>query len=285
MKAFLLFSLLLLLSKAISAGPYEPAAGQTGSTAIHKDDNNIIQWATDVDSYSPGTMVNVPYDNPVESLGSAEGNVTSGIVSLGSGGSITLRFPGPIQNGDGWDFVVFENGFTDDFLELARVQVSSDGLNFVEFSGISITANPVGTFSTIDTSNIANTITNAITLESWNTGYAGKYRAGWGTPYDLDWFIATGQDGVNVDVNHITHIRIIDIRGDGSFRDIFNNAVYDPYPVTSPGGGFDLDGIGVRYIESIPSVPVPIPYCFQFFLFITLLSVMKHYSMRHNGIF
>ena len=284
MKSYIFPLLLIVTSTCVVAGPYEPAAGLSGSTAISKDSGNIAGWATSVAAYQPGAFAQSPFNDSSAALGHAEGVVTSGVVSLGLNGSITLTFAGEIYNGEGWDFAIFENGFDDDFLELARVQVSSDGINFVEFPGISITANPVGTYSTLDTTNIANNITNSETQESWNTGYAGKYRAGWGTPFDLDWFVATGQNGVDIDVDSVTHIRIIDINGDGSFKDIFNNPVYDPSPLASPGGGFDLDGVGVRYIQSTPAVSVPIPIYAQFFLLMALLLAMKKYSSRPQDV-
>ena len=65
------------------------------------------------------------------------------MVSLGKGGSITLSFDPPVSNGDGWDFAVFENGFEDTFLELAYVEVSSDGVVFVRFDNASLTPDPV----------------------------------------------------------------------------------------------------------------------------------------------
>ena len=58
------------------------------------------------------------------------------VVSLGDGGSITLTFAHPLSDGTGPDLAVFENAFNDTFLELAFVEVSSDGANFVRFPAI-----------------------------------------------------------------------------------------------------------------------------------------------------
>jgi hypothetical protein len=41
---------LFLLTGIAFAGPYAPAAGQIGSTAIHMSDDAFIAWATGVDS-------------------------------------------------------------------------------------------------------------------------------------------------------------------------------------------------------------------------------------------
>ena len=58
----------------------------------------------------------------------------------------TVTFASPIYNGEGPDFAVFENGFDIDdeydptgvlhFLELAFVEVSSDGENFFRFPAV-----------------------------------------------------------------------------------------------------------------------------------------------------
>ena len=52
---------------------------------------------------------------------------------LGDDGSLVLTFPAPIADGAGPDFAVFENAFSTEFLELAFVEVSSDGTNFTRF--------------------------------------------------------------------------------------------------------------------------------------------------------
>ncbi|MEZ4549679.1 MAG: hypothetical protein R2874_04140 [Desulfobacterales bacterium] len=56
-------------------------------------------------------------------------------VVLGRGGSIILTFDPPVENGEGWDFAVFENSFNDFNLELAFVEVSSNG---TDFSGLTL---------------------------------------------------------------------------------------------------------------------------------------------------
>ncbi len=261
---------LLLVSGNAFSGPFEPAAGQPGSTAVANSDPAIAGWATGVSVYQPGPLAADPFDDPSNALGAAEGNSLD-IVSLGAGGFIDLTFSGSIFNGPGWDILVFENGFSDDFLELARVQVSSNGTDFFEFPGIVDPGlSPIGTFGSIDTTDIANTITIS-GVGTFNTGYAGKYIQGFGTPLDLEWFVATGQaddPNLNLNVNDITTIRILDIVGDGSFTDIFGNPVYDPSPETSPGGGFDLDGVAARYLTT---TPVPLPGAFFPFL-LTLIT-------------
>ncbi len=212
--------------RLLAAGPYAPAAGQFGSTAIAMDDPAIIAWATDWKQYTPGTEVSATFQTPEKALGPAVGT-SFDIVSLGRGGEITLQFDIPIRDGLGSDFAVFENSVTDTFLELAFVEVSSNGTDFFRFDTDSLTASSVGGFGSVDPTNI--------------DGFAGKYRQGFGTPFDLNDLAGVSAD---LDVSAISHVRLIDIVGDGSQTDSSGDTVYDPYP-TVGSAGFDLDAIGV----------------------------------------
>jgi len=73
-----------------------------------------------------------------EALGVAEGNSVD-VLSLGDMGQATLTFDVEIEDGEGWDFAVFENSLDDTFLELAFVEVSSDGEDFYLFPAVSLT--------------------------------------------------------------------------------------------------------------------------------------------------
>jgi len=233
MSRYKLVLLVLLLSPVMSsvsmAGPYPPAPGMQGSTAIHMDNPAFIGWATECTAYTPGDEVDSTWQTPEKALGKATGN-SYDVVSLGRGGQITLTFSTPIVDGEGWDFAVFENSFSDSFLELAYVEVSSDGMNYLRFDNDSLTANPVGAYGSIDPTDIE--------------GLAGKYRQGYGTPFDLADLgekeeVASGM----VDLSHITHVRIIDVIGDGTFLYTSGDIIYDPYPTVN-SAGFDLDAIG-----------------------------------------
>jgi hypothetical protein len=214
------------------AGSYAPAAGTNGSTAVYKTDAAFVEWASQVIDYSVGTDVEDEWKDTSLCLGKP-GNDVYHITCLGNGGTITLGFEKPIGNGDGWDFAVFENGFGAGFLELAYVEVSSDGVNFVRFPSHSETPSKVGAYTTtMDTTCI--------------DGLAGKYELGYGTPFDLsDLKAVSGVEKVNL--NRITQIRLVDIIGDGSSKDSDGRPIYDPYP-TIGSGGFDLDAIGVRHL-------------------------------------
>ncbi|MBK8017380.1 MAG: PEP-CTERM sorting domain-containing protein [Betaproteobacteria bacterium] len=234
-----LLFLALLSSPLAVAGPYAPAAGQPDSTALAAADPSISAWATGYLDYLPGANVSDTFKTPQKALGAASGNPTD-VVSLGDSGRITLTFSGAILNGAGADFAVFENSFSDTFLELAWVEVSSDGANFFRFPGFSLTANAIGAFGTLDPTDL--------------DGLAGKYRGGYGTPFDLD--LLKSVPGLDVDA--VRFVRIVDIVGDGSALDSLPavaggpNPIYDPTPTTG-SGGFDLDGVGViHYAAAVP---------------------------------
>jgi hypothetical protein len=230
-------TIFLALSFSVYAqGPYAPPAGQTGTTAIHKDSSAFVSWASattisrglqDISNVSLG---NADVGTNASAIGKSGVN---GIVSLGDGGSATLTFNAPVINGTGPDFAVFENSFSDSFLELAFVEVSSDGINFFRFDGISLTDTSTQTsgFGTTDATNIYN--------------LAGKYRGQYGTPFDL-----SELDGIaGLDINNITHIKIIDVIGSMNptyaTYDSQNRAVNDPWPTPFGSSGFDLDAVGV----------------------------------------
>lgn len=247
--------------------PFAPAAGHAGTTAVGHSDERIAAWATDYANYEPGSDVDESWQQPEEALGEATAGVND-VVVLGRGGSITLTFDRPIINGDGFDFAVFENAFSDTFLELAYVEVSSDGVHFARFPSYSLTAEPVGAFGTLDPTLIH--------------GLAGKYRAGYGTPFDLQdlvdahtlavereiWrgpeqseFSQEYRDALvaafaHLDPERITHIRVVDVVGDGSRPDSEGFAVYDQYP-TVITAGFDLDGVAALNVRTAAGEPQP----------------------------
>src|ERR1019366_7331765 len=170
----------------------------------------------------------------------------NGVVSLGDGGIATLTFDHTIYNGPGFDFAVFENGFmTGDsnlaFLEFAFVEVSSDGVNFFRF--------PAGS-NTEDTLQLA---MQGIDCSLVNN-LAGKYTYGYGTPFDLDEL--KNQPGL--DVNNVTHVRVIDVVGSISDQyathDINGRKVNDPWPTPFASCGFDLDAVGVIHANGISGI-------------------------------
>ena len=218
--------LLCLLTPAVPllAGPYAPAAGQDGSTAIARTDARLAAWANRVSSSQAGPNCLPQWQDTVKALGPATDDPTH-ITCLGDGGSITLAFPGFIRDGPGPDFAVFENSFSNTFLEFAWVEVSSDGLNFIRFPNHSKTAAPVATFGSVDPTDV--------------DGLAGKYRQPFGTPFDL----------ADVGMDQVSHVRLVDVVGDGTAKDSDGNAIYDPFP-TDGSAGFDLDAVGVLHPQT-----------------------------------
>lgn len=239
-------ALALSLVGTAHAGPYAPAANKPGSTAIHKDSTSFAQWATAYQNYLPGPNVDTSateagsdWKNPAKALGKAQGTAGD-VVVLGDSGSITLTFGGYITNGTGADFAVFENSFSDTFLELAWVEVSSDGTNFFRFPNASLTAAPVSAYGSTDPTNL--------------NGLAGKYKGGFGTPFDLDRLV--GANGLDLD--KVQYVRIVDIVGNGTAFDSAGRPIYDPFP-TYGTGGFDLDAVGVINFAAFPAVTPAVP--------------------------
>lgn len=239
-----LLFLFLLCGMQITEAQFDPSAGKPGSKALHADSSVFISWAKTcvvergLYDCSDSTGLEASYGVDEDASGKADGAV----VSLGDGGVATLTFKVPITNGPGADFAVFENSFSDTYLELAFVEVSSDGVRFVRFPSVSNTDTniQVSSFGNIDPTKLYN--------------LAGKYRAFYGTPFDLEEL----KDSADLNINHITHVRIIDVIGtlNDSFytRDSKGNKVNDPYPTAFESGGFDIDAVGVIYnIENFSS--------------------------------
>ncbi len=218
----------LLEDRRLLAGPYAPAAGRDGSTAIAKDDARIEAWATAVVAYVPGADVDLEFQTPQKALGPAEGSAGD-VVTLGRGGEITLAFDLPIWDGIGPDLAVFENSFVDTFLELGYVEVSSDGTNFFRFETDSLTQSAVGPFDPLDPTEINN--------------FAGKYRQGFGTPLDLE---ELADVSPLLNVNAVTHVRLVDVVGDGSEADSSGDPIFDPFP-TLGSAGLDVDAVAVLH--------------------------------------
>ncbi len=224
---------------------YPPAAGKPGTTAMRWDSAAFIDWASTcviergyVNLADTSVLFN---DSNRASYGSylyGSGPPDELVVSLGDHGSASLGFNSPIVDRPGPDFAVFENSFGDTFLELGFVEVSSDGKHFVRFRSFSLTPEDeqINTFDTIDATKIHN--------------FAGKYRHGYGTPFDLDDL----KDSSGIDLSNITAIRLIDVGGcmqpPFATYDSKGHKVNDPWPTPFDTGGFDLDAVGVIHNQS-----------------------------------
>lgn len=230
---------MLLIGFSANAQTYPPQAGTEGSTAIFKDSPLYVAWATGitvergyVNITNPDLTANgsnkASFGLPSDALGYPDG----GVVSLGDAGYAILTFESPIYDGEGFDFAVFENGGAS-FLELAVVEVSSDGQNFFRFPAHSQTqtATQIGSFGT-PSANYLNNI-------------AGKYSGQYGTPFD----ISELADNALLDKESITHVKVIDVVGsiDVNYAtlDSFGNAINDSHPTPFNSCGFDLQAVGV----------------------------------------
>ncbi len=239
-----LLFILLFFSANSQAQSYADAPGTPTTTAISKDSSVFVFWANAAQVQRGFVYINdttfqdngtnkASYGLTNYALGPAEGDGVT-VISLGDGGMITLGFPEPITDGPNWDFAVFENSFQDHYMELAFVEVSSNGIDFVRFPSDSKipTSSQLGNFSSSDCKLVNN--------------LAGKYKAGFGTPFDLS-EVAGLHD--SVDVNRITHVRIIDVVGTISGEhiqfDASGDTINDPFPTPYYSCGFDLDAVGV----------------------------------------
>ena len=233
MRISLIFIFAVLNSVLIAQFP--GPVGTLGTTAMYKDSSAFVAWGIQCKvtrGYQDKSNTSLGYATVGDSsmvTGKADGS----IVSLGDGGIAVVTFSNPISNAAGYDFAVFENAFNDSFLELAFVEVSSDGINYFRFPPTSNL--PTSPQYTNDASMDATKIDNL----------AGKYRSLYGTPFDLQEL-----SGIPLlDINAITHVKIIDVVG--SINTLYatydknNNIINDPWPTPFPSSGFDLDAVGI----------------------------------------
>jgi len=212
-----------------------------------------------------GTVVGsdqpIAFSDPTQALGGPTGAGSGAgsvyVYKLGNGGSITLGFSGgAITNGSGADFIVFANPFyvsgnsNADFAELSFVQVSTDGVHFVQFPDYSATTSDPGPFGSINPSNVsgfagvtpvyANTNSPANggnDINPFNPAVAG------GDAFDLSTLAALPaaetleQEGF-LNLNDIQYVCIVDVI-DGVSVDSNRNTIY------CPGSGADVDSVAV----------------------------------------
>ncbi|MCD6062255.1 MAG: hypothetical protein K0R82_166 [Flavipsychrobacter sp.] len=261
-----ILSLITLCLVQTAFAQFAPQAGVAGSTAIHKSSGKFTGWAT-------GCVLQRGW---IDIADKSQGYVTSGDsswaigkaddapVSLGDSGVAVLTFAQPIYNGNGPDFAVFEYAFANPqdpemaFLELAFVEVSSDGISFFRFPAASNTP-------TSPQIPGAGVYMNARHINN----LAGKYITGYGTPFDLQEL--AGISGLDID--NITHVRLVDVigsTGGHASYDKEGKVINEPYPTAFATGGFDLDAVGAFYQHGL------------FPIGITILESPKTYSVYPN---
>lgn len=233
---YLVFTLSFLILGLKGFSQYAPAAGKIGSSALYKDSSIFVNWAKQCTIYRGWKNIaqkDSGYATIGDSTSATDKAGENGIVSLGDSGIAVCQFYKPLLNGKGWDFAVFENTFDDRYLELAFVEVSSDGWRYFRFPCHSLTdtINQTGAFGYTEPENINN--------------LAGKYRAGYGTPFD----ISDIPDYKDLDKNNIRYVKIVDVVGSLNSKfasfDTAMRKINDPWPTPFASSGFDLDAIGV----------------------------------------
>lgn len=223
---------------AASTEVFDGIVGTDGCQAIKYDDAAILGWATSCvvtrgyqNIEQAGALASYGTDN--DAVGASSESTSEGMVSLGDGGYAVLTFGMPITNGEGYDFAVFENALNHTFLELAFVEVSSDGEHYYRFPSVSNTQTE-------------QQITNGGAVDATKiNNLAGKYIVGWGTPFDLEELAGYS----NLDINNVTHVRIVDVVG--SINPLYGTTdknghlINEPYPTPFASSGFDLSGVAV----------------------------------------
>ena len=198
--------------------------------AISMDDPRLVAWAAGFVDVRWGSDLDPGWMDPTRALGAAIGTWDDA-VSLGNGGAMTFVFEESVGDAEGPELAVFENGFSESFLELAFVEVSSNGVDFVRFPSLSLQTADVGPYGTLDASEVM--------------GVAGRFRAGFGAAFDLAHLAQTPEVLTGrVELGAIRYVRLVDVVGDGTMGDSFGNPIYDPTPTIGPAG-FDVEAVGV----------------------------------------
>lgn len=241
--SYILF-IISLAHYSLGQGSFAPGVGHVGTTAMHKDSSSFVAWVSNCSvkrgyqQINDSTLGKASVGDSLEATGKADGRT----VSLGDGGEALIVLSQTIFNGPGVDFAVFENGFSASFLELAFVEVSSNGVDFFRFPSTSQTqvSSQLGSFGAIDPTEINN--------------LAGKYQVNYGTPFDLSDLPDTGL----LNKYAISHIRIKDVVGNimepFSSKDQYGTVINDPWPTPFASSGFDLDAVGLIHVNGINSL-------------------------------
>jgi hypothetical protein len=202
------------------SGSGEADAGDGGTGGGEPDAREIVSFAPgDGAGFGEDALPDVVLGPP---LGRGVLSGSLDVLSLGKGGSIVLAFgENGFLDGEGADFVVFENAFypggdpTLVFAEPGAVSVSEDGSEWLEF-GCDAAGNGLGRFE----------------------GCAGvtpalEYDANTNLPLDP---VVSGGDAfdlADVGLSRARFVRIADVSNAGS----------------TPSAGFDLDAVGIVHVE------------------------------------
>lgn len=210
------------------------------------------RFATSVAQYSPGPNANPSFVDPTRALGGPQGGGLAGggldIVALGVGGTLTLGFDVTIVDGPGADLTVSENGFTfggpsSVFAEVALVEVSTDGVNFVRFpTRYSGPVGPLPPFGSSDMGTFGGLCGGLPVVANVQSGLVDPFDpvVSGGEALDLA-ELANDPAVVNglVDLQAIHFVRLVDVP-EGVFLDSFGNTIWDHGGAT---GSADIDAV------------------------------------------
>jgi hypothetical protein len=270
----------LVAALPAAAGPFcGPADGIPGTSAV------FVAWAESVREFIPapngsGGFCQDDAGNPCAPTVAVAGrpavfginDATRHVLSLGTGGQVTLALPGPVCDGPGPDFAVFENGFADltgwegtsregstqtfTFAEFARVEVGTTTSAWARFPPTYLGTDVLYNFDNLDDGWFAS---QDVTLAD---GLAGKHTIDGGTPFDLS--ALAGDPAVTsgaVDLANIHFIRLQDVPGDGTMTDRDGRPIRDPYyhfqagyptpALPSITDGFDLRAVGLIHVGGV----------------------------------
>jgi hypothetical protein len=219
--------LLALLLTACGESGAEPAAGAAGAAA-EVEYPSTLPYARSVVSFSPGESAGFGQEALPDVVlgpprGKGEGAGSLDVLSLGVGGEIVLGFgERAIVDGDGPDFVVFENPFWPSgdaeqvYAELGEVSVSDDGEEWHAFA-CDTTGDGAGRFP----------------------GCAGFTPTLAYDPLELDPLEPelTGGDAFDLADVGLARARFVKVRDLGTLE------------AAGSSGGFDLDAVGIASVE------------------------------------
>jgi hypothetical protein len=296
---------LLAITMAAALGVAGAAAGPFPdyNQGIQSNDARIVGWATGWLNYiqpdpssggychdNAGQSDSISNAVPGAPTDFTMNGTTKHVLALGHGSSITVTFGGPIPNGPGWNFAVFENSFLDmssalagrgggtnyvyfnsgtnlvpvargyNFIwtKLAFVDVSSDDTNWARFPATYLNTDLL--FQATVSDSPEHWLSQDATMIN---GLAGTTALQYGEPFSLS--VLTNNPNVlsgAVNLNNIRYIRLTDVIGNGSTTDQFGNAIYSPYYdgtklpnlVAAPDSA--TDGFCLRGVATL-AVPTP----------------------------
>jgi hypothetical protein len=218
------------------------------------------RYATSVVSFNQGAGTGL-FDTSLI-LGGPRGGLGTHVLTLGSGGDVTLGFERVITNGPGSDFVVFENTFEwmlQTYPEVAMVEVSTNGVDFARFPmrydgphGLF-----AGTFDMAPWGSYSGVTGHVPTLANVDSNLLDPFNPleGGGEGFDL----ADLEDhalvlGGLVDLNAIHYVRLVDLEA-GTQVDSRLVTVWDSGGAL---GNADIDAVAVVHdtVDLDPTGPV-----------------------------